>query len=61
MKSDKISVGDVVEVNRKGRIFTAMIKSKQGQKIVVIPLTRGISYYNISSKDVTAILKKNNS
>lgn len=58
MQASKISPGDVVECNRKGRIFTAMVRSRDGSKLIVLPLTKGISYFNISSKDVTAIIKK---
>lgn len=57
MQASKIHVGDVVECNRKGRIFTAMVRSKSGQNLNVLPLTKNITYFNINTKDVTAIIK----
>lgn len=57
MNMKYVSSGDIVEVNKKGRIFRAMVRSKDGHEISVLPLTKGISYYTITARDIVAVIK----
>lgn len=57
MNASKIQPGDVIEVNKKGRIFKAMVRSKNGHEISVLPLTKGASYYTITARDIVTVIK----
>lgn len=54
MNTKDINPGDVVECNRKGRKFEAMVRQKEGRTIHVFPLTKGISYYTVTSREIVA-------
>lgn len=54
MNTKNLHPGDIVECNRKGRKFDAMIRSKDGKTIHVFPLIKGISYYTIKSTEIVA-------
>lgn len=54
MNTSSLHPGDVVECNRKGRKFEAMIRAKEGRTIHVFPLTQGISYFTVKSAEIVA-------
>ena len=49
--------GDIIACNRDGRTFFAVVESPGTDDILVTPLTKGATYYHVSSRDVKAIYR----
>jgi hypothetical protein len=52
MRLEGIQIGDIVEVDRLGRRFHALVTGNTGGGLAVAPLDRRISYRSCRSRDV---------
>ncbi len=46
--------GDIVRVNRKGRIFHAEVSGRTRSTLELVPLTRNINYHHARAREVTS-------
>lgn len=53
-----IKPGDIVEVDKKGRKFFAVVEDKQDGGLALKPITHGVSYRTASAREVTAHWRK---
>jgi hypothetical protein len=58
MSIASIRVGDIVDVNHKGRRFYAIVKDKVGRKLDIRPLDRNVNYFTATGHDVVGIYRK---
>jgi hypothetical protein len=56
MRLQGICVGDIVLVDRKGRLFHAEVvgTAHRRSELAIKPIERGITYYTASAQDVVA-------
>lgn len=54
MRLDGIRVGDVVEVDRRGRRFHAIVDGTEQDGLKLTPIDSRVSYYSCRSREVVA-------
>lgn len=52
MRTRSINPGDIVRVNKRGRIFHAHVRGVSHGGLTIEPLERGISYRQVSPREV---------
>jgi hypothetical protein len=58
MNLSRVSPGDIVRVNKKGRLFLATVSSKEPQGLKVTPIRDNISYHEASAREVVEHWKR---
>ena len=58
MNLQSIQPGDIVRVDKKGRIFLAEVTEKVRGKLKLSPITPSMTYYEASAREVTAHWKR---
>jgi len=52
MRTDNVRAGDIVEVDKKGRRFLAMVVEKEGQTWRVDPILPNITWRIVTSREL---------
>jgi hypothetical protein len=52
MKLARVRPGDIVRVNKKGRVFEALVRAKRKGELEIEPIQRGITYTTASAREV---------
>jgi hypothetical protein len=52
MRLQNIRVGDIVRVDKKGRMFHAFVNRKDGRELQITPIEHGISYRLATAREV---------
>ena len=52
MKLARVRPGDIVRVNKKGRVFEAFVLRKRRGELEIEPIQRGITYTTASAREV---------
>ena len=58
MNLQGVKDGDIVRIDKKGRIFLAEVTGKERGKIRVSPITNGITYHEASAREIVAHWRK---
>jgi hypothetical protein len=54
MKLERIAIGDLVRVDKRGRIFHAEVRGLEGSEVLITPLERRETYRRASAREVVA-------
>jgi hypothetical protein len=52
MQLAPVRPGDIVRVNKKGRVFEALVRAKRKGELEIEPIQRGITYTTASAREV---------
>jgi hypothetical protein len=53
-----IRAGDIVEVDKKGRRFHAVVNDKEDRELVLCPIEPNITYRRAKAREVVALWRK---
>lgn len=59
MTASSITAGDMVEVDKKGRRFFALVTARDGTQLSIRPVDTRISYRQATSREVVGIWHAN--
>jgi hypothetical protein len=54
-----VKVGDLVEVDKRGRVFTARVRATGGEELEIRPLDARVSYFTATAREVTGVWHAN--
>lgn len=58
MTLTSVKEGDIVEVNKKGRVFLARVEAKQKGCVEIRPLHGNINYFEASAREIITHWRK---
>lgn len=58
MNLQSVREGDIVQVNKRGRLFLASVVEKERGKVKIDPLLDNINYFEASAREVVAHWRK---
>lgn len=58
MELSRVREGDEIKCNVRGRVFEAVVEEKLPGQLRIKPLSRGITYFTVTARDVEKVLRK---
>lgn len=52
MNISGVRPGDVVEVDKRGRAFHALVRGHDQRELVILPLTRGVTWQRARAREI---------